>query len=224
MNLLRQTLKDINNSKKINLVLTGGTSPLKFYHQLFKQKIDWKKVNLFLKDERLVNIYSKDSNYKNINYILRKNKLFNKLKPLNKNSTKKKNVKFINNSLKKYKTVCFLGLGYDGHFASIFNNSKKYEELIDLKKKPNILITDKVGKPLVKRATMNLSMLNCSSKFYLILNNKKKVNLFEEILNSKNIKMYPILNLINLAKDRISIFDGSNVKKLKEFLKNVDKL
>ena len=218
MNLVRQTVKDINNSKKINLILTGGTSPLKFYNQLFKQKIDWNKVNLFLKDERLVNIYNKDSNYKNINSILKKNNLLNKLKPLNKKSTKNKNIKFITNSFKKYKTVCFLGLGNDGHFASIFNYSKKYKSLINLRKKPNILITDKVGKPFVKRATMNLSMLNCSSKFYLILNNKNKVNLFKKILDSKNIKMYSILNLINLAKNRISIFDGLNVKKLRVFL------
>ena len=190
MNLIKKILNHINNSKKINLILAGGTSPLKFYDQLFKQKIDWKKVNLFLKDERLVSIFSKYSNYKNINSILKKNNLFNKLKPLNINSTQKKNIKLITNSLKKHKTICFLGLGYDGHFASIFNNSKKYKELINLKKKPSILITDKVGKPFVKRATMNLSMLNYSSRFYLILNNKSKVNLFKEILNSKNIEIY----------------------------------
>ena len=219
MNLIKKILNDINNSKKINLILAGGTSPLKFYDQLFKQKIDWKKVNLFLKDERLVSIFSKYSNYKNINSILKKNNLFNKLKPLNKNSTRKKNIKLITNSLKKHKTICFLGLGYDGHFASIFNNSKKYKELINLKKKPSILITDKVGKPFVKRATMNLSMLNYSSRFYLILNNKSKVNLFKEILNSKNIEIYSILNLINLAKNRISIFDGYSIKELKKFYK-----
>ena len=219
MNLIKKILNHINNSKKINLILAGGTSPLKFYDQLFKQKIDWKKVNLFLKDERLVSIFSKYSNYKNINSILKKNNLFNKLKPLNKNSTQKKNIKLITNSLKKHKTICFLGLGYDGHFASIFNNSKKYKELINLKKKPSILITDKVGKPFVKRATMNLSMLNYSSRFYLILNNKSKVNLFKEILNSKNIEIYSILNLINLAKNRISIFDGYSIKELKKFYK-----
>lgn len=219
MNLIKKILNHINNSKKINLILAGGTSPLKFYDQLFKQKIDWKKVNLFLKDERLVSIFSKYSNYKNINSILKKNNLFNKLKPLNKNSTRKKNIKLITNSLKKHKTICFLGLGYDGHFASIFNNSKKYKELINLKKKPSILITDKVGKPFVKRATMNLSMLNYSSRFYLILNNKSKVNLFKEILNSKNIEIYSILNLINLAKNRISIFDGYSIKELKKFYK-----
>ena len=218
MNLIKKSLNDINNSKKINLILAGGTSPLKFYDQLFKQKIDWNKVNLFLKDERLVDIYNKDSNYKNINSILKKNKLFNKLKPLNKNSTKTKNVKFITNSLKRYKTVCFLGLGYDGHFASIFNYSKEYNNLINIRKKPNILITDKVGKPFVKRVTMNLSMLNFSSKFYLILNNKNKLDLFKKILNSKNIKMYSILNLINLAKNRILIFDGLNIKKLRVIL------
>ena len=66
---------------------------------------------------------------------------------------------------------------------------------------------------------MNLSMLNFSSKFYLILNNKNKLDLFKKILNSKNIKMYSILNLINLAKNRILIFDGLNIKKLRVFFK-----
>ena len=63
MDLVKQIIKDINNSKKLNLILTGGSSPIRFYKKLFKQKVKWDKVNFFLKDERLVKINSKKSNF-----------------------------------------------------------------------------------------------------------------------------------------------------------------
>lgn len=220
MDLVKQIIKDINNSKKLNLILTGGSSPIRFYKKLFKQKkVKWDKVNFFLKDERLVKINSKKSNFKHINFILKKNKLLKKLKPLDKNSTDTKNTTFVVDALKKNKTICFLGLGYDGHFASIFTKSKKYRNLIDLRRKPNFIITEKIGDPFLKRITMNLSMLNKSSKFYIILDNVKKINLFKDILTSKDTSKYSILNLINLAKNRISVFDGHKIRNLKEFKK-----
>ena len=64
MRLVNQVIEDINKAKKINLILTGGNSPLKFYDKLFRSKVNWKKVNLFMTDERAVNIKSKNSNYK----------------------------------------------------------------------------------------------------------------------------------------------------------------
>ena len=217
MRLVNQVIEDINKAKKINLILTGGNSPLKFYDKLFRSKVNWKKVNLFMTDERAVNIKSKNSNYKKINSILSKNNLSEKLKPLVMKSSKSKNVSNTSKSLKKFKTICFLAIGDDGHFASIFVKSKKYKQLVNLKRKPNILITEKIGKPFIKRITMNLKMLNLSSKIYLILDNKKKIRIFKNILNSKNNNLYSILTLLNLAKNKISIFDGYSINNLKKF-------
>jgi 6-phosphogluconolactonase/glucosamine-6-phosphate isomerase/deaminase len=90
MRLVNQVIEDINKAKKINLILTGGNSPLKFYDKLFRSKVNWKKVNLFMTDERAVNIKSKNSNYKKINSILSKNNLSEKLKPLEMKSSKSK--------------------------------------------------------------------------------------------------------------------------------------
>ena len=67
-----------------------------------------------------------------------------------------------------------------------FTKSKKYRNLIDLRRKPNFIITEN-RRPIFKRITMNLSMLNKSSKFYIILDNVKKINLFKDILTSKDI-------------------------------------
>ena len=89
--------------------------------------------------------------------------------------------------------------------------------MVNLKRKPNILITEKIGKPFIKRITMNLKMLNLSTKIYLILDNKKKIRIFKNILNSKNNNLYSILTLLNLAKNKISIFDGYSINNLKKF-------
>ena len=101
MRLVNQVIEDINKAKKINLILTGGNSPLKFYDKLFRSKVNWKKVNLFMTDERAVNIKSKNSNYKKINSILSKNNLSEKLKPLEMKSSKSKNVSNTSKSLKR---------------------------------------------------------------------------------------------------------------------------
>ena len=75
-----------------------------------------------------------------------------------------------------------MGMGADCHIASIFQNSNKYKQLIDLKVKPSYVLTEKIGKPKMKRITMNIKMIGLSSKIIIVLNNKSKQRLFQNIL------------------------------------------
>ena len=71
---------------------------------------------------------------------------------------------------------------------------------------------------------MNLSMLNKSSKFYIILDNVKKINLFKDILTSKDTSKYSILNLVNLAKIEylfLMVIKLEILKNLKNLLNNL---
>ena len=47
---------------------------------------------------------------------------------------------------------------------------------------------------------MNLSMFLLSSKIYLILNNKKKINLYKKANISLNTRTIPISSLIKASK------------------------
>ena len=46
-----------------------------------------------------------------------------------------------------YLSLSIIGIGEDGHFASIFPNSKKVKLLLNSKYKPNIYLTEKLGNP-----------------------------------------------------------------------------
>ncbi len=90
MSLSQKLIKDCKKLKKLNLILSGGNSPLKDYKNLFKAKLNWKDIDLYLSDERLVKTSNKQSNFFNINKILKENNLEKKLKPINKIFLQKK--------------------------------------------------------------------------------------------------------------------------------------
>ena len=189
--------KDISKSKKRNerfsFVLTGGKSPIKLYKKLAKSKIDWSSVDLFWGDERHVSSKSKNSNYK-----LAYDTFIKKIK-INKNNLYKIDTNNnLNNSAQKYKKkiinyfknnknffdCVLLGMGEDGHVASIFPNSKL------IKKK---FIVKSVKRKDFNRVTISLNVINKSKKIILWLNNKFKSKIFDEY--RKLGKHLPVNNL-----------------------------
>ena len=52
--IIKYLKKEIKKKGTFNFLICGGNSPLKIYRLLSKEKINWKKVNFFLTDERCV--------------------------------------------------------------------------------------------------------------------------------------------------------------------------
>jgi len=178
--------------ERFSFVLTGGKSPIKLYKHLVKTKnITWKKIDFFIGDERYVNETSKNSNIK-----MCKKYLLNKIKiadsqiykiSINKKSIKKSVIDY-DLKIKKYflnKKVVFdlilLGIGDDGHIASIFKKNIKNisNRNVNFVKRKDFL-----------RITLNLKCLNNSKTIFLWAPGKKKSNIVKKILMDKNFK-YP---------------------------------
>ena len=199
--------KDYSRKKKQNkrfsLVLTGGESPRKLYRKLAKINIDWNYVDLFWGDERYVSHQSKNSNY----YLAEK-ELIRKIKINKKNIFPIKTKKNISKCSTDYsKTIrkyfknkkvnfdyCLLGMGEDGHIASLFPHSE------NLYKK---FVTKPVVRKDFKRITISLNIINNSKKILLWLNNKSISNIYLKLkkngfkipvnkLNKKNTVIYKI--------------------------------
>ena len=187
--LKKDVLKKKKENKRFSLVLTGGKSPVNLYLKLAKYKIDWSNIDLFWSDERFVSRKSKNSNYKLAYDTFIKKVKINKrnLFPIN---TKIKNAlkssESYSNLIKNYfknKFITFdcllLGMGDDGHIASIFPNS------VELQKK---FITSPVYRKDFTRITLSLNIINNSKKTILWLNNKFKSQKYNQLkLKGKKI-------------------------------------
>ena len=192
-NLKKDFLRKKKQNKRFSFVLTGGESPRKLYKKLSKIDIDWNNIDLFWGDERYVSNRSKDSNYRlAFNEFIKKIKLNKKnIFPIKKNkSISKASAEYSSTITKyfKYKKIsfdyCLLGMGNDGHIASIFPNSE------NLYKK---FITKPIIRKDFKRITLGLNVINNSKKILLWLNNKSKSNIYLKL--KKKGKKIPVNNL-----------------------------
>ena len=192
-NLKKDFLRKKKQNKRFSFVLTGGESPRKLYKKLTKIDIDWNNIDLFWGDERYVSHLSKDSNYRlAFNEFIKKIKLDKKnIFPIKKNkSISKASAEYSSTITKyfKYKKIsfdyCLLGMGNDGHIASLFPNSE------NLYKK---FITKPVIRKDFKRITLGLNIINNSKKILLWLNNKSKSKIYLKL--KKRGKKIPVNNL-----------------------------
>ena len=175
-------------NQRFTFVLTGGSSPINLYKSLSKTKINWKNIDLFWGDERYVSQQSNNSNFKlakkhlinNIN-INKKNIFSVNTQKNTLNASAKDYEKRIKQYFKNQKIsfdLVLLGMGSDGHIASLFPNN------INLKTNA---ITSAIFKKDLGRITLNLNVINKAKKIFLWLNNKKKSNIYKKIKNKRKI-------------------------------------
>ena len=181
-----------NKKKRFSFVLTGGDSPIKLYKYLAKsKKINWGNIDFFIGDERFVKENSKDSNI-----CMCKKHLLNKIKiskkQIYKISTEKLSLKEsvidYENKIKKYFfgknskfDLILLGVGNDGHIASLFRNN--------IKKNNNKNVKSVKRKDFL-RITLTLKSINNAKSIFLWAPGKSKSPIVKKILKDNNLR-YP---------------------------------
>ena len=190
----KESAKKRCQGRRLSFVLTGGPSPKRLYQKLASSKINWNNIDLFWGDERFVSKKSVNSNYRLVyDNLLKKIKIDNEnvYSFIIDNSTIKKTATEYQKCIKRYfkqRKISFdiflLGMGNDGHIASIFPKSK------ELRKR---FIVSYVNKKDFKRLTLGINIINNSKNIFLWLNTKKKTKIFERL--RKKDKSIPVNNL-----------------------------
>jgi len=186
-------LEDGNN--KINIALSGGKTPLPILFKLKDFSLKWEIFNFFLTDERNVPLKSKESNFGNLSNVFF-NKITSKSFSIIKNGTNINESithykKEIFNSIKEYHNnipvfdLILLGMGSDGHIASLFPKSKGLEESKD------IIILNKIHKLNTDRITMTYPILLNAKEIVTIIKGKEKEKVLLNIQN-KRVTNYPV--------------------------------
>ena len=201
---------ELKNKGEANLLVSGGSTPKKLYEILSNKKIDWKNVSIGLIDERFVATNSEESNELLIkNTLLKNNAADAKFIGLvfnlddyqeNLNITISKNKPFC-----KSITCSILGMGLDGHTASLFPNSEEiYTD--DSIFGDKIIINTKASSEPRKRISYTKSKILSSKHLFLYFNGKEKLDVFNSAKESNNPSLKPISAFIHQNKKTLNVF------------------
>ncbi|PLV56182.1 6-phosphogluconolactonase [Thermotoga sp. SG1] len=174
--------KLLEEKERVFAVLAGGKTPLPVYEELARLDLPWDRIHFFLSDERYVPLNSDQSNFKNINEVL-----FSRIE------IPSENIHFVDTFLSVEKAceryereirtadkfdLSILGMGPDGHVASIFDlKTGKIERAVTF--------TPPSGDPMVPRVTMTFKALNSSRYILFLIRGKEKKNRLAEILKGE---------------------------------------
>lgn len=192
------------------LVISGGSTPSAFLDALSREKIPWDKVTITLADERFVPTDHPRSNER----LARERLLQNEAASANlvglhsgaecvAEAARMASAKV--SMLPHPFDVVMLGMGLDGHTASIFPDAENLAELIA----PDTLVpvlpvhSRSVGEA---RLSFTLAWLRRATHIYLHIEGQEKRRLLEACLSGKLEPKPPIASLFAYAEKSIAIY------------------
>ena len=181
--------KDLHENAQSTLIVSGGSSPVQIFKDLSAMQTKWSDITISLVDDRVVDIKHDDSNEKLVNDLLIKDAA----KDANFISICTQSKDLLN--LKRPFGVMLLGMGEDGHFASLFPRLiETNPEYFDLESDAEIFFTEPMGNPCHKRISMNLSMILESKNIYLLVSSEKKLQVLNQAKSDQSLPLYYLLN------------------------------
>lgn len=192
--------KTIETKNQVVLAVSGGKSPIALFEKLSHAKLDWSNVTIVLVDERFLDTKDNDSNEK----LVREKLLINNANAANfigLVSTRDIVASTANANIQVPKIdIAILGMGEDGHTASIFPCCPEIDTVLDTELTTNkYVITTPTNAPH-KRIGLSLNAILEIPHLFLSINNEIKLTIIEESSQLKQ-KKYPISYVINDRKD-----------------------
>lgn len=185
-------------------LLSGGSTPMNLYSLLSEETIEWEKVKIGLVDERFVpkeNLFNNETQIKN-NLLKNSAKFATIFGMVYNYENEILNLKMVNQQYKTFfERIDFtiLGMGEDGHTASLFPGDKESEELMNTSnigifstKSPSFpynRIT--CSKELIAKSNYIALFISGETKFNVLKNSKEtQVPISYFVKNSKNMEIY----------------------------------
>jgi len=188
-------------NKRSSLAVSGGSTPINFFQKVSKLDILWSSIDITLIDDRWVEPTHKDSNEFLVRKYLLQNKAVNaNFIPLknNSNSAKdgQKELEGCLDKLKKPIDLSILGMGNDGHTASLFPCSDELYLAMDIDNQNKCIAVNPKTAPY-ERISLTRSMINKSNNIALYIVGEKKLETLEIAINNKDPLKMPIYAFLN---------------------------
>jgi 6-phosphogluconolactonase len=185
--------EDILKLGKAKILLSGGSTPSGLYRKLSSTQLDWSKVIVGLVDERFVKNSSDFSNEKLVKtcFLINEAKNATFIPMIFSADNEVLNLLRTNESYAVFNdaSVIILGMGEDGHTASLFPNDSDSTRAMDSEQ--NIFFTNSPSNP-TRRITCTPKLLLSSKNIFLMLTGENK----KEVLFSAAKNKLPISHFI----------------------------
>lgn len=218
------SVQSIEKKNQFTVALPGGKTPVEFYCKLSgaKDYREWDKTHIFMTDERFVEREDEASNLGMLYRTL-----------LDYVHIPEDNIHFVDTevadahvSAERYQTElikffglsdgefpCFdlmlLGIGEDGHVASLFPGKAQIEE------RNRLVISTGVEKKLYQRISLSLPVINHARHVILLATGKTKSGVIKRILQEK--KEYPARRVFPTKGEILFLLDKDAASELPQF-------
>lgn len=207
-----QNLRDtLATQPRATLAVSGGKSPIAFFQALSQQDLDWARVNITLVDERIVPTAHADSNTNLVRqYLLQNRAAAAQWLPLISDDADEGSLKnsaaAVEFALQHYTQpdVLVLGMGGDGHTASIFPQAPQFADAVRADYPQPLLHTSPITAPH-ERISMTLAAIVATPHVYLAIAGADKRRVYDVAAQAQSAQ-YPISYVLHSQKVNAHVF------------------
>lgn len=193
------------------LAVSGGKSPIAFFEALSQFDLDWKNIGITLVDERIVPVNHADSNTGLVHQYLLKNKAVAAgwipvIAEDADEAALADSEQAVAFALQHYQQpdVLVLGMGGDGHTASLFPQAPQLPDAINLENNLTLIHTTPVTAPH-ERVSMTLDAILNTLNVFLAIQGADKKAVFDKAAEEPTTE-YPISLILNNERVDCHVF------------------
>lgn len=195
------------------LVVPGGTTPVAVFEHLSATPFAWDKVTVIPCDERWVDTEHADSNEGLIRrHLLRgeasRATVLGLYRPTATPAEAAGDVAAALARLPRPFSSVFLGMGEDGHFASLFPGRPETPAALDLNAKADIMVLPEPAKGHPRIGLTLSALVQCSHVLLAVTGAEKRIVLDRAMADISD-DTYPIAALLRQTRTPIDIFIGA---------------
>ena len=204
----RALARRLDAQGEASVVVSGGTSPAGVFAELARTKLAWSDVHVILSDERWVPADHADSNER----LVRETLLTGEARDASLLPVYRAGVDIgrrceeLNDELRlaPFPFACaLLGMGEDGHFASLFPDAGNLAEGLDVDSRRLCIPVDTAASPH-PRVSLTLSALSRSDEILLLIFGDAKREVYETAKRDAN--GYPASHLLRQKRAPVHLY------------------